>query len=216
MSGTLSLIPQSTLEDPNLLPLPLCDLSPSETRLFSMHGNFPMPNKQIPMRFYRGPVCSPAPTSIPLNMISLLPNNNPNFLQFADANDLVMEKTSCASIPPNLLKPTPTKRKFKRKQDLPMGRRARPVSMWHDPVAGRTRVTITKHLLFCNHCKLEFRSKTTYRPQFDHHLVNHKCKDTKRRQYVVGVRHRKCTYNCHPKPLGCIQFVGKKWKKESI
>jgi hypothetical protein len=238
MSGTLSLAPQDSM----LSLMQLCDLSPLDSAASSASCGFeekiPTGNQHLYKErrnlssvkrqeqvFYRGPVISPSPTSIPLNMISLMSNINQgrrvvNFAQLQQqiyASELAVENSSSPlSIPPkHLLHPTPTRRKFKQKRDLKM-KRTTPISLWHDPVIGRTRVTVTKHLLFCNHCKLEFRSKTTYRPQFDHHLVNHKCKDTKRRQYVVGVRHRKCTYNCHPKPLGCIQFVDKKWKKETI
>lgn len=224
MSGTLSLAPQESM----LSLMQLCDLSPLDTPITRRSFQEKIPNRNQHLYkesnfsenkkneglFYRGPVISPAPTSIPLNMINLTPTSG----QLAYLTELAVEKSSSPmSIPPkHLLHPTPTKLKFKPTPKRDLLKRTRPISMWHDPVLGRTRVTVTKHLLFCNHCKLEFRSKTTYRPQFDHHLVNHKCKDTKRRQYVVGVRHRKCNYNCLPKPLGCIQFVGKKWKKETL
>jgi len=64
----------------------------------------------------------------------------------------------------------------------------------------------TKYRLYCQHCKAEFYSKATYRVKYQHHLVNHRCFNHTRMQYVVGVRHRRCTKNCNPE-LGCIRFV---------
>jgi len=65
-----------------------------------------------------------------------------------------------------------------------------------------------KYLLFCNHCKTQFYSKTTFRHKYQHHLVNHRCNNihNSRLQYVVGVRHRRCVHGCHPQ-VGCIRFV---------
>lgn len=60
-------------------------------------------------------------------------------------------------------------------------------------------------LLSCGHCKQEFRAKATYRKQFGHFLVNHKCSGNERMQYVIGVKHRRCTFNCHPN-VGCVNF----------
>jgi len=60
-------------------------------------------------------------------------------------------------------------------------------------------------LLSCGHCKREFRAKATYRKQFGHFLVNHKCSGNERMQYVIGVKHRRCTFNCHPN-VGCVNF----------
>lgn len=63
-----------------------------------------------------------------------------------------------------------------------------------------------KHRLYCSHCKEEFFSKATFRVKFQHHLVNHRCYDNTRMQYVVGVRHRRCAWNCDPE-IGCVRFV---------
>eukprot|EP00493_Phyllostaurus_siculus_P027069 UN27415 len=64
-----------------------------------------------------------------------------------------------------------------------------------------------KYLLYCNHCKTQFHSKTTFREKYQHHLVNHRCVNINSRlQYVVGVRHRRCVHTCHPQ-VGCIRFV---------
>lgn len=63
--------------------------------------------------------------------------------------------------------------------------------------------------LFCGHCQNIFYSKTTFRPKYNHHLVNHRCLTTNvRMQYVVGVRHRRCTARCSPH-IGCIRFTSK-------
>lgn len=61
-------------------------------------------------------------------------------------------------------------------------------------------------LLYCGHCKQEFRAKATYRKQFGHHLVNHRCSGNERIQFVIGVKHRRCTFNCHPN-VGCVNFA---------
>jgi len=60
--------------------------------------------------------------------------------------------------------------------------------------------------LFCNHCKRTFKAKPTYRSRFNHTLVNHSCSGSKRRQYVLGVKRRKCMYDCNS-VLGCIYRI---------
>merc|ERR1719447_2402762 len=57
--------------------------------------------------------------------------------------------------------------------------------------------------LFCNHCKTTFKAKPTYRQRFNHTLVNHSCLGNKRRQYVLGVKRRKCVFACNS-IQGCI------------
>jgi len=57
--------------------------------------------------------------------------------------------------------------------------------------------------LFCNHCKLTFKAKPTYRKRFNHTLINHTCSGTKRKQYVLGVKRRKCMFSCNSYK-GCI------------
>lgn len=57
--------------------------------------------------------------------------------------------------------------------------------------------------LFCNHCKLTFKAKPTYRKRFNHTLINHTCSGAKRKQYVLGVKRRKCMFNCNSYK-GCI------------
>jgi len=57
--------------------------------------------------------------------------------------------------------------------------------------------------LFCNHCKMTFKAKPTYRRRFNHTLVNHSCSGSKRRQYVLGVKRRKCLFACSS-VRGCI------------
>jgi len=61
-------------------------------------------------------------------------------------------------------------------------------------------------LLYCGHCKQEFRARATYRKQFGHHLVNHRCSGNERIQFVIGVKHRRCSFNCHPN-VGCVNFA---------
>jgi len=63
-----------------------------------------------------------------------------------------------------------------------------------------------KYRLYCEHCKCEFYSKATFRHTYGHHLVNHRCYNNVRMQYVVGVRHRRCKEDCDPN-IGCIHFV---------
>lgn len=58
-------------------------------------------------------------------------------------------------------------------------------------------------MLYCNHCEKAFKAKPTFRPKFMHFLVNHACSGVKRHQYVVGVKHRKCPFDCDA-TLGCI------------
>lgn len=66
-----------------------------------------------------------------------------------------------------------------------------------------------RYELFCGHCEQIFYSKTTFRPKYNHHLVNHRCLNTNvRMQYVVGVRHRRCTARCSPH-IGCIRWTSK-------
>jgi len=67
------------------------------------------------------------------------------------------------------------------------------------------RVVEDVTLLSCGHCKREFRAKATYRKQFGHFLVNHKCSGNDRMQFVIGVKHRRCTFSCHPN-VGCVNF----------
>jgi len=69
----------------------------------------------------------------------------------------------------------------------------------------KTRIRYEEKIvsLFCNHCKLTFKAKPTYRKKFNHTLVNHSCSGTKRKQYVLGVKRRKCIFNCSAYQ-GCI------------
>lgn len=66
-----------------------------------------------------------------------------------------------------------------------------------------------RYQLFCGHCQQLFYSKTTFRAKYNHHLVNHQCVNSNvRMQYVVGVRHRRCSFDCSPHS-GCIRFTSK-------
>lgn len=56
--------------------------------------------------------------------------------------------------------------------------------------------------MHCSHCNKDFWAKPTCRE--GRYVLNHKCSDHPRRQYVVGGWHRKCTLN-HYAP--CIDFV---------
>lgn len=60
--------------------------------------------------------------------------------------------------------------------------------------------------LYCNHCNRTFKAKPTYRPKFMHHLVNHACSGLKRHQFVLGVKHRKCQFQCDS-THGCIYLI---------
>lgn len=70
-----------------------------------------------------------------------------------------------------------------------------------------------KFRLYCEHCKAAFYSKATYREKYQHHLVNHRCDNNTRMQYVVGIRHRRCTQNCDPQ-IGCIRFASLDYEKK--
>jgi len=72
----------------------------------------------------------------------------------------------------------------------------------------KTRLSYEEQIvsLFCNHCKLTFKAKPTYRRRFNHTLVNHSCSGMKRRQYVLGVKRRKCNYACNAFQ-GCIYRI---------
>lgn len=72
--------------------------------------------------------------------------------------------------------------------------------------ASKALITEDVSLLSCGHCKRDFRAKATYRKQFGHFLVNHKCSGNERMQYVIGVKHRRCSFNCHPN-VGCVNFT---------
>jgi hypothetical protein len=86
--------------------------------------------------------------------------------------------------------PAPVKKKTKMKRSIHRKRRNKPDDgqLVH---------------LFCNHCNRSFQAKPTYRPKFMHYLVNHACSGLKRHQYVLGVKHRKCQFQCEPSQ-GCI------------
>jgi len=58
--------------------------------------------------------------------------------------------------------------------------------------------------LRCNHCQAVFFAKPTKRD--GKYLVNHTCTHSTRRiQYIIGSRHRKCSIS-HPK-MPCIEFL---------
>lgn len=56
--------------------------------------------------------------------------------------------------------------------------------------------------MHCAHCKTDFWAKPTCRD--GRYVLNHKCTNIPRRQYVVGGWHRKCSLN-HYAP--CVDFV---------
>jgi len=60
--------------------------------------------------------------------------------------------------------------------------------------------------LHCAHCGIQFSAKATYRKRFGHYLVNHACCGRKRTQFVIGRKHKRCTFGCAAS-LGCIRFV---------
>jgi len=58
--------------------------------------------------------------------------------------------------------------------------------------------------IFCNHCKTHFFAKPTLRKKKHVFALNHACKPgEKRRQYVLGKKHRKCEFT-HDGP--CLQL----------
>jgi len=134
-------------------------------------------------------------------------------------NDLECERQDSINIPPA----KGTKRKAgenelrlkRQKQESVTIVPNNPKRAPHRPVMGYLSTTkdADKYLLFCNHCKTQFYSKTTFRGKYQHHLVNHRCANisNSRLQYVVGIRHRRCTHRCHPQ-VGCIRFVQRRKK----
>jgi len=59
--------------------------------------------------------------------------------------------------------------------------------------------------IFCNHCKTFFYAKPTLRKKKHVFALNHACKPgEKRRQYVLGKKHRKCEFN-HEGP--CLELA---------
>jgi len=66
----------------------------------------------------------------------------------------------------------------------------------------------TSHLirvrLYCSHCRNYFYAKPTKRDSL--YVLNHECSGEKRKQYVVGRHHRRCTFD-HPPEVACIDFA---------
>merc|ERR1740129_629490 len=83
-------------------------------------------------------------------------------------------------------------RRRRRKRKTP---RKPPTKVTGRPVDKRLR-------MHCSHCRRDFWAKPTCRE--GRYVLNHKCSDQPRRQYVVGGWHRKCNLN-HFAP--CIDFV---------
>jgi len=60
--------------------------------------------------------------------------------------------------------------------------------------------------LYCAHCQSYFYAKPTKRVNL--HVLNHQCSGEKRKQFVVGRHHRRCTFD-HPPEVPCIDFAPK-------
>jgi len=107
--------------------------------------------------------------------------NDPDFVPFP------FEAITATSIPPPV-----DYRRRRRKRKTP---RKPPVKVTGRPVDKRLR-------MHCSHCRRDFWAKPTCRE--GRYVLNHKCSNEPRRQYVVGGWHRKCNLN-HFSP--CIDFV---------
>lgn len=104
--------------------------------------------------------------------------------------------------------PTPVQKHFAETTEVQAGPShvlQRPLKKQKKSSIHPQRVVEDVTLLSCGHCKREFRAKATYRKQFGHFLVNHKCSGNDRMQFVIGVKHRRCTFSCHPN-VGCVNF----------
>lgn len=89
-----------------------------------------------------------------------------------------------------------------------LGSNKRTIKQEEDKTKRRRLAAHENHIasLLCNHCKWTFKAKPTYRSRFNHTLVNHSCLGSKRRQYVLGVKRRKCKYDCSS-VQGCIYRI---------
>jgi len=137
--------------------------------------------------FHRAPIVKYEESSFP---DSALPSTK--IQQATDVDVKVPEKTKQKSIikePPAEAK----KRKARRKS------KPRPVLQTETKRANQ----VTLH---CAHCGIQFSAKATYRKRFGHYLVNHACCGRKRTQFVIGRKHKRCTFGCAAS-LGCIRFV---------
>lgn len=64
--------------------------------------------------------------------------------------------------------------------------------------------------LYCAHCERFFYAKPTKRVNL--HVLNHQCNGDKRKQFVVGRHHRRCSYS-HSADVPCIDFAPKGFEK---
>lgn len=72
----------------------------------------------------------------------------------------------------------------------------------------KTRKThLVRVRLYCAHCERFFYAKPTKRVNL--HVLNHQCNGDKRKQFVVGRHHRRCSYK-HPADVPCIDFAPKR------
>lgn len=108
------------------------------------------------------------------------------------------------NLAPSTLPPPVDFRRRRRKRKTPRkpptkvieeGNTKKSVQITGRPVDKRLR-------MHCSHCRRDFWAKPTCRE--GRYVLNHKCSDQPRRQYVVGGWHRKCNLN-HFAP--CIDFV---------
>jgi len=133
--------------------------------------------------------------SIPEPIVNFIPQ--PFFARFTDVK--VPEKTKQKSIikePPAEAKKRKARRKSKPRKDK---------TKYH-PVLQTETKRANQVTLHCAHCGIQFSAKATYRKRFGHYLVNHACCGRKRTQFVIGRKHKRCTFGCAAS-LGCIRFV---------
>lgn len=106
------------------------------------------------------------------------------------------EQKSITKEPPAETKKRKARRKSKPRKDK---------TKYHPVLQNETKKA-NQVTLHCAHCGVQFSAKATYRKRFGHYLVNHACCGRKRTQFVIGRKHKRCTFGCAAS-LGCIRFV---------
>lgn len=150
------------------------------------------------------PPFSPTTPSLPISYLNFRKRN------LSDARPLREKKrlkTERSSLPPRVKKEprehhsssdSPSASPNLREQNIQRRRKRR---IPRRP-PGKGRALDKRLRMHCSHCLRDFWAKPTCRE--GRYVLNHKCSNQPRRQYVVGGWHRKCNLN-HYAP--CIDFV---------
>eukprot|EP00492_Amphilonche_elongata_P001004 TRINITY_DN1598_c0_g1_i2.p1 TRINITY_DN1598_c0_g1~~TRINITY_DN1598_c0_g1_i2.p1 ORF type:complete len:144 (-),score=21.19 TRINITY_DN1598_c0_g1_i2:160-591(-) len=118
--------------------------------------------------------------------------SDPDFVPLQNPFDSI---SNLAALPPPIDGFTNAPVDYRRRRRKRKTPRKPPAKVTGRPVDKRLR-------MHCSHCRRDFWAKPTCRE--GRYVLNHKCSDQPRRQYVVGGWHRKCNLN-HFAP--CIDFV---------